>query len=104
MALNMKRDNGGAAIQAFCPDPAMCQVPQAIANAATYTLERATIPISFIRFLSTGAVQVYLNGQTTAYLTFQANTIYDLALDDNVTSISFVNNTGAGITLEIWGR
>lgn len=104
MALNMKRDNGGAAIQAFCPDPALCLAPQIIISGATYTLERSAYPAAFIRFFSTGDVQVYLNGMTTAFMTYPGGGLWDLILDDDVYSVSFVNNTGGSVTLQMWGR
>jgi hypothetical protein len=88
-------------VQGFAPNIARTQAPVSISAGAT-----ATVTVTgwlAISFRPSGAVQVYLNDQTTKYMTFNGEERQVLLLDGNVTAVKFKNPGTSALTLEVWG-
>lgn len=94
-------DKGRAAIQGFAPVPSMAQVPVTINAAATAT--KSVVGMVAVQFRATGDVRVYMNTDTTKYLTYEGLIQHTLVINPATTSLKFVNNGASAITLELWG-
>ena len=94
-------DKGHAAIQGFAPVPAKAQVPVTIDAAATSTLN-VTGWVA-VMFNPSGDVQIYMNSDTTKYVTYTGGERHIIIIGPGVTSINFKNAGASSVTLELWG-
>ena len=94
-------DKGHATIQGFAPVPAKATVPATIEAAATSTL--TVTGWVAVQFAASGDVQVYLNTDTTKYMTYAGGEKHIIIIGPGVTSLNFKNAGAAAVTLELWG-
>lgn len=97
-------DNRGEKIQGFSPNPTLSFVPVTLAPTETATTNPGEARIGTICFRAVGSsVDVYLNGETTKFMTFDSDYNWILVLNMAVTSITWKNNTGITLSLQRWG-
>lgn len=89
-------------IQGFSPRAEFCQVPETITAGSTYS-DLDISDMTGVAFRPSADVQVYLNGYSTKYLTFDGAVTHVLPINNSITSIAFKNAGAASLTLELWG-
>lgn len=84
---NLRKDLHGHPIQAFFPDPAKTQVPQAITGPLSLATLLDIPDCAAIRLHSTAALTRYFNTDTTKTFPVLANTDTLIYLDETVTDV-----------------
>jgi hypothetical protein len=97
-------DKSGSVVQFFTPTPSYNKPAQSIPPSGSVTVVIADEGVGWIRFRATGAVLVYMNGDVTYSMPFDANVMSDIMLNISVESVTFVNTDAVNaITLYRWG-
>lgn len=107
--LALRRDRYASPIQAFIPKPSLCMVPIVITNGDSFTFGAGSgydhdITDYMVLNLSPSAdITRYFNDDATKTKTLPSGQDSMILLDEDVVSVTLVNNSGSSVTVEVEG-